>query len=188
MTRLKMSHLAAIAAFAIAAVTGSQAQMAEPPLTDANIGAIVIAADQIDIDYARLALAKSKNKQVREFAERMVTDHGAVQEAVFQLAAKLNLTPAENSISEGLKKNAQEITAKLKSLKGAEFDKFYIDNEVAYHKLVTDAVEAALIPSASNAELKAALVGAQPLFLKHLEHARVIQQGNGMNAGMQGSK
>ena len=46
-----------------------------------------------------------------------------------------------------------------------------------YHKAVTDAVDAVLIPSAQNGELKSALQGAQPLFLKHLEHARSVQSG-----------
>ncbi len=57
-----------------------------------------------------------------------------------------------------------EVTAKLKSLHGKAFDKFYIDNEVAYHKQVTDAIAGVLIPNAQNAELKAALEGAQTLF------------------------
>lgn len=71
-----------------------------------------------------------------------------------------------------------DVKAKLTSLSGKEFDKYYIDNEVAYHKAVTDAVDQVLIPNAQNAELKAALQGAQPLFLKHLEHCRMIQAGH----------
>ena len=40
---------------------------------------------------------------------------------------------------------------------------------------MTGAIDTVLIPNAKNAELKAALVGAQSLFLKHLDHARQIQ-------------
>lgn len=192
MIKSRIAMLAATAAIALAGTLSSQAQMAAEPLTDANIGAIVVAANQIDIDYGKLALAKSKNPKVRAFAERMITDHSAVQKSVFELAGKLGLTPQDNAISLELKKNAAEITAKLKTLKGEEFDRFYIDNEAAYHKQVTDAVEAVLIPSANNLELKAALVGAQPLFLKHLEHVRAIQEASkgmgAMGAGMQSSK
>jgi putative membrane protein len=81
-----------------------------------------------------------------------------------------------------LKSGAADITSKLNNLKGKEFDEFYITNEVSYHKTVTDAVEGVLIPSAQNGELKSALQGAQPLFLKHLEHARSIQSGQGGSA------
>lgn len=148
--------------------------------SDAQIVGIVLAADQIDIDYGTIALSKSQNQQVREFAERMVTDHSAVQKSVIGLAAKLNVTAAASSTSTGLKSGAVDITAKLNSLQGAEFDKFYIDNEVSYHETVTNAVATVLIPSAQNPQLKSALEGAEPLFLKHLEHARSIQSGSAM--------
>jgi putative membrane protein len=148
---------------------------ADAAITDANIGAIVLAANKIDIDYGKIALAKSKNKQVRDFAERMVTDHSDVQKSVVDLATKLKLTPEENATSKGLKDNAVQITAKLNSLSGKAFDTFYIDNEVAYHKQVVDAVQTVLIPNAKNPELKSALEGAHALFLKHLDHGRQIQ-------------
>lgn len=148
---------------------------AQQPPSDANIGAIVLAANQIDIDYGKLALTESKNKEVLAFAQQMVTDHGAVQKSVIELASKLQLTPVENDTSNSLKAKSVDVTAKLKSLHGKEFDKFYIANEVAYHKQVTDAIAGVLIPNAQNAELKAALQGAQTLFLGHLEHARNVQ-------------
>ncbi|HEV2174855.1 MAG TPA: DUF4142 domain-containing protein, partial [Nitrospira sp.] len=62
--------------------------------TDPQIVGIVGTADQIDIDYAKLALSKTKNKQVRDFAQQMITDHSSVQKSVNELAAKLNVTPA----------------------------------------------------------------------------------------------
>jgi len=150
--------------------------------SDAQIVGIVLAADQIDIDYAKLALQKSKDKKVREFAQRMVTDHSAVQKSVIKLAEKLDVKAEDSPTSTGLKSGAADITSKLNNLKGKEFDEFYITNEVSYHKTVTDAVEGVLIPSAQNGELKSALQGAQPLFLKHLEHARSIQSGQGGSA------
>jgi len=143
--------------------------------SDANIGAIVLAANQIDIDYAKIALTKSKNKEVRDFAQQMITDHEAVLKLVIELAGKLGLTPVENETSKSLKDNSVETIAKLKVLKGEAFDKFYINNEVAYHKLVTDAVSGVLIPSAQNTQLKSALEGAKPLLIRHLEHARNVQ-------------
>lgn len=160
----------------LATLATPAAKAADGP-SDPQIVGIVLAADQIDIDYGKIALAKSKNKKVREFAQRMVTDHSAVQKSVIELAGKLGVQGEDSPTSLGLKNGATEITAKLNSLNGKEFDKFYIDNEVSYHKTVTDAVDAVLIPSAQNGELKAALQGAQPLFLKHLEHARIVQSG-----------
>jgi putative membrane protein len=172
------THSAAAVVLAATALSRLAAFAAGGP-TDPQIVGIVLTADQIDIDYGKLALSKSKDKQVREFANRMVTDHSAVQKSVLGLAGKLGVKGEDSPISDSLKSGAAESTAKLKSLQGKDFDKFYIDNEVSYHKSVTDAVDAVLIPSAKNAELKGALQGAQPLFLKHLEHARTVQAGTG---------
>jgi putative membrane protein len=153
---------------------GASANAAEGP-SDAQIVGIVLAADAIDVNYGNIALKKSENKAVREFAQRMVTDHSAVQQSVIGLAAKVGVTAEDSPTSDGLKKGAVDITARLNALKGEAFDRLYVDNEVGYHKAVTDAVDSVLIPSARNAELKTALQGAQPLFLRHLEHAKMIQ-------------
>jgi putative membrane protein len=151
----------------------AQAQAVAP--TDPQIVGIVVAANQIDIDYAKLALSKSKNKQIRAFAQQMVTDHSALQKSVFDLGAKLSVTPAESDASKSLKAGAEATKNKLKPLKSKAFDKAYIDNEIAYHKAVIDTVNKVLIPNAQNAELKSALSGAVPLFEGHLEHAEGVQ-------------
>ncbi|MGZ5232685.1 MAG: DUF4142 domain-containing protein, partial [Burkholderiales bacterium] len=64
---------------------------------------------------------------------------------------------------------------RLKALKGAEFDKAYVDNEVTYHQSVLDALDKTLIPSAKNEELKSLLVKVRPAFVAHLDHAKHIQ-------------
>ena len=168
-SRLFLATLVVVGSFAFSSHAVAQAP------SDANIGAIVLAANQIDIDYGNLALTKSKNKEVKAFAQQMVNDHGAVQQSVIDLAKKLNLTPEEDETSKVLKAQSEKTMEKLRSVEGEDFDKFYIDNEVGYHKLVTDAIARTLIPSAHNSELKAALQGAQTLFLGHLEHAKNVQ-------------
>lgn len=166
-------HLMAV----LALTTGFLAVSAQAQApSDPQIVGIVVAANQIDINYAHLALMKSHNKDVRDFAQQMATDHAAVQKSVFALGAKLHVTPAASDTATSLKKQATGELAKLKTLKGAAFDKEYVDNEVAYHKAVIGAVTTVLIPNAQNAELKTALQGAAPLFQGHLEHAEMVQK------------
>jgi putative membrane protein len=160
-----------VAVFLFAAKTSAVGQT----VSDANIAAIVTVADGLDIDYGKIALKKSKNKQVKEFAQRMVTDHTAVQAAVAALVAKLGLKPEENDTSKGLATGGIDVKTKLNSLKGKAFDKYYIDNEVAYHEVVVNATENILIANAQNAELKEALINTLPLFKRHLEHCQMIQ-------------
>src|SRR6266704_2463129 len=74
-----------------------------------------------------------------------------------------------------LAKSHTENTKNLKSLKGAAFDKVYVDHEVAYHQQVLDAIDKVLIPSAKNAELKNLIVKVRPAIAAHLDHAKMIQ-------------
>src|SRR5581483_8504268 len=101
--------------------------------------------DSIDIAAGKLAESKSKNKEVKAFAKQMVTDHTAVNKQASALAKKLGVTPKDNPTSDSLKKGAQENMDNLKKLKGAEFDKQYVDHEVAYHQAVLDTIDQTLI-------------------------------------------
>lgn len=170
---------ATIAACAATLQPFAQAQGAAP--TDPQIVGIVVAANNIDIDYGKLALKKSRNKEVKGFAQQMITDHTALQKAVSDLGAKLKVTPADSDTSKSLKSQSEETTAKLKGLTGKAFDKAYIANEIGFHKAVMNANETVLIPNAQNADLKSALQGAQPLFQGHLEHAEKVQAALGSN-------
>jgi putative membrane protein len=143
--------------------------------TDAQIAAIVVTANQVDIDAGKLAKSKAHSKDVREFAQRMITDHSAVNKSASELVERLHVTPEPSPTSESLQKGGDENLAKLKTLSGAAFDKAYIDHEVAYHEAVISTLDKSLIPSAQNAELKALLVKVRPAFVAHLEMAKQIQ-------------
>jgi putative membrane protein len=143
--------------------------------TDPQIAAIVVAANQADIDAGNLAKSKSTNASVKEFAQRMITDHTGVNKAAVDLVTKLKVTPESNPTSQSLAKGGEDNVAALKKLSGAAFDKAYVDHEVAYHESVISAIDKTLIPSAQNAELKALLVKVRPAFVAHLDHAKKLQ-------------
>jgi putative membrane protein len=104
----------------------------------------------------------------------MVRDHEAVNKQALDLVKKLKVTPEDNDTSKTLSKNAADKLAELAKLKGAEFDKAYVANEVAYHKAVDSALETLLIPSASNAELKSLLQTGLKIFQGHEQHAEHV--------------
>lgn len=146
-----------------------------PRVNDAQIASIVVTANQVDIDAGKLATSRSTSQEVKAFAQLMVTDHAGVNKAATDLAAKLNVTPEDNPTSQGLKEDGDKNLAHLKTLKGAAFDKAYINREVTYHQQVIDALDKTLIPNATNDELKALLIKVRPAFLAHLEHAKRLQ-------------
>jgi putative membrane protein len=139
----------------------------------------VVTANQVDIDAGKLAASMASNPEVKKFGQQMVTDHTGVNAQAVALATKLKVTPEDNPTSQSLKSGGEKNIANLKSLTGTAFDKAYIDNEVAYHQAVLDAVDKTLIPGAQNAELKALLVKVRPAFVAHLKHAQSIQTSLG---------
>lgn len=161
---------------ATTAPADSSTTAASQKLTDPEIASVAVTADQIDIDYAAIAKQKSKNADVLKFAATMAKDHGSVNAQAVALAKKLNVTPKDNPTTQSLLSGATTTKEMLNSKTGADFDKAYIDNEVAYHKAAIDLVENTLIPDASNAELKSLLQTALPIFKQHLEHAEMIQK------------
>jgi|SRR6476620_10163728 len=163
------------ALFCAAALLGiaGPAVAAEAP-TDPQIAHIAYTAGKIDIAAGKQALAKSHNKAIRSFAREMVRDHTAVNNKALALVKKLHVTPQDNSTSQSLTKGADAERAKLGKLRGAAFDREYIDNEVVYHKTVNGALQSTLIPNAKNAELKSLLQTGLTLFREHQTHAEQV--------------
>lgn len=144
---------------------------------DAQIAHIAYTAGQLDLEAGKLALTKSKNTAIRSFAETMVRDHAAVNEQALALVKKLGVTPEANATSEALTKQSQKTARQLSQLQGAAFDRAYIDNEVAYHRTVNEALAKTLIPGAHNAELKSLLTTGLTLFQEHQKHAESLAKG-----------
>jgi len=146
-----------------------------PTLSDSEVASVAVVANQIDISYAEIALKKSKNKEILDFAKRMITDHNAVIEQAVTLVTKLSVTPEDNAVSQSLSEGAEKTKKTLRKATRKEFDKLYIDNEVAYHKAVIAAVRDLLIPESDNGELKGLLEAVLPALEAHLGHAEMVQ-------------
>ncbi|WP_417359835.1 DUF4142 domain-containing protein [Galbibacter sp.] len=144
-----------------------------PDLMDAEIASVAVVANQIDIDYAKVALKRSKNKDVLDFANRMIEDHFAVIKQAVALVEKLGVNPKDNAVSQSLLSQAEATLTALKEARKRDFDKVYINNEVAFHKAVIDAINGLLIPQTDNAELKDLLQAVVPALEVHLEHAKM---------------
>ena len=166
---IKTTILAALLAFGMAG-----ASVAADAPTDPQIAHIAYTAGQIDIAAAEQAIRKSTNQDIVDFANLMAADHKAVNDQALALVEKLGVTPEDNPTSQALSQAAADKLAELDQLDGAAFDKAYIDNEVAYHAAVNEALSALLIPSAQNAELRALLDTGLTLFTEHQHHAEMV--------------
>ncbi len=163
--------LKALGLSAAALLFTASAQAQDAKLNDAQIAHIAYTAGNIDIAAGRQALAKSKNKAVRAFAEEMVRDHAAVNDQALALLKKLGVAPQDSPTSQALSQEAASQLNASAKLEGKAFDKAYVDNEIAYHKTVNGALAGSLIPDAQNAELKSLLKTGLKLFTEHQAHA-----------------
>jgi putative membrane protein len=161
--------------FAFLAGAVSFPVLAQQGPSDPQIAHIVVTANQVDIDAGRLAEKQGSSDEVRKFGTQMVTDHTAVNKQATELVQKLNVTPQSNETSASLKEGGQQNIARLERLSGKQFDKAYVDQEVAYHQAVIDAVDKTLLPSAKNEELKALIRKVRPALVQHRDHAKHLQ-------------
>lgn len=152
------------------------ADAAVPKLTDAEIAAIVKAANTGELEQAKLAKTKTKNKHVKDFAAMMVKDHTDMIKSGDALCKKAGIEPKDNEISAHMTDEAKTTLELLKgTAKGADFDKAYIDAQVNAHTQVLDSIDKKLMPNVQNPDLKAELERARPKVEVHLGQAKEIQ-------------
>lgn len=144
-------------------------------MNDANIVAVLDAANASDSAAGQLAATKGTSSDVRSFGKMMVGEHHMLREQGQAVAKKENITPMAPTGDQTQSKGEQTLKMLQDMQKGAAWDKMYIDNEVQVHEQVLQTAKQAH-DQAQNAELKALIEKAQPVIEKHLERAREIQK------------
>jgi putative membrane protein len=165
---LNLLHTMAYAGFiAIAPATPATPVAPAAALDDPTIVAIFDAANTADVETGTLAAKQGSTKAVRDLAAMFARDHKAVRQQGRDLAKKLGVTPTPPANDN----SAKDLAATLKTLKakhGAEFDRAFLEHEVAFHKAVIDAIHDTLLPAIQNAELKNLVVTVGPAFQAHM--------------------
>ncbi len=155
---------------------GASSTAAAPAgLTDANIVAILDAANMSDSTWGAIAAVKGTSKEVREFGKTMMRDHHALRKAGQDLAKKLAVTP-ERPAGDNSQQALQSTSDMLNNTaKGKDFDKAYIDHEVDYHKQLLETATKGMA-AAQNSELKNLIQKAAPNIEGHLNAVEAIQK------------
>jgi putative membrane protein len=149
---------------------------AEKPLTDAEIVAVTSTANNGEIDMANLAAKSATSADVKNFAAMMVTQHKDMETKGKALAAKAKITPAESDASSSLKSDVQSTISSLKTQKGKDFDKAYMESQVKAHRDVLNLFDSKLLPNAQNGDLKTLLTDGRSHVAAHLAKAEEIQK------------
>ena len=156
--------------------TTTSAKPAEKALTDAEIVAVTSTANAGEIEMAELAKKTATNADVKNFAAMMITQHKDMETKGKALAAKAKITPADNDASTSLKTDVQSTITSLKTQKGKDFDKAYMESQVKAHRDVLNLFDNKLLPNAQNGELKTLLADGRTHVATHLAKAEEIQK------------
>jgi putative membrane protein len=144
-------------------------------VTDGNIVAIILAANNTDLSYAGLVPARAGSEEVKTFAQRMLTDHTILNARVRDIAMRNGITPEDNTASLDFRDHSAERRDVLRDLEGARFDSTYAANEVQYHTELLSAVNTLLVPNAHNPELREFANLLRPAVSAHLAHAEQMR-------------
>lgn len=143
-------------------------------LGDGNIAAMLLASNNTDISFARLVPSRALRDDVKQFAERMLTDHLGVNALLTETLAKIDLAPDDNMASLDMRDESAARRAAMRDLSGFAFDSAYITNEVSYQQRFLALLDNIMIPAVRNDELKSLLTSVRPAVAAHLAHAEQV--------------
>lgn len=169
MSRNRWIGYVGLAVAAVAIITTPT--RAAAALDDATILAIFDQANGADVLTGRLGAKYGASEDVRALGRMVASDHMAVQQMGRDLAIKLKIVPTPPDGDTSAMEHAKTI-ALLQSKKGADFDKAYLQYEVAFHQSVVDAIKTTLLPAVKNDELRNLFKTVLPGFEQHLAATR----------------
>jgi putative membrane protein len=169
---------ATTAAVADEAKPSAPAKVAAVSDADLAIAAHLQHVNDSEIHMGKLALKQTKDAKVKAYAKALVADHAKSNKdlAAFAKAKKVKIAkaPPEDEASKAEAKEHADLIAKLKTLKGADFDREFLAAMVAGHTKVVAKVDAQ-IGVVADADLKTLLTDTRPVIQKHADDAKALQ-------------
>src|ERR1700710_745964 len=162
MSKTQRSHRIAMAAFAgLFALVPTLAHAAAPDHADTKFVKDAAMGGMEEVELGKLAVAKASDPDVKSFGQKMVDDHSKANDQLSQLASQKGI-----DLKKGDSMMAKHDSAKLAKLKGAKFDKAYMDMMVKDHKKdVADFQHAS--KSAKDADIKSWAATTLPTLQEH---------------------
>jgi putative membrane protein len=136
---------------------------------DANFATEAAVSGLAEVELGKVALAKSSNTKVKDFANMMVNDHGKANEELKAIATAKSIT-----LPTALDEKHQKVSNDLNALSGKDFDKKYVAEMVDGHKKTLDLMEKEA-KDGKDAELKAFAAKTAPIVKAHLDMIQKIQ-------------
>lgn len=144
---------------------------------DANVLAMMLAANNSNVSYARLVPYHTQTPAVRDYAARMLREHEEVVRVMTETMNRIDLPPEDNPTSFAARDLSAEERDRLRETTGSMFDSLYMANEIRFHEDLLHSLDKVMIPATHNPTLKQTLVAIRPAVASHLEHAQTVAAG-----------
>lgn len=148
----------------------------ERTLTREQIAGVIHTNNLFEIESSRLALERSRNQRVREYAQRMITEHQHHDQQLMELYG----SPENAPYAGDLQRTGQQTIQSLRSHSNATFDRAYMDNQVTMHTWMLANLDSAFIPGSSGSTRRR-LESTRDMIAGHLDLARNIRGSLGNN-------
>lgn len=125
----------------------------------------------MEVEAGKIASTNGASAQVKEFGKMMVDDHSKANEELKSIASELNVT-LPTTLSEDMQKHMDE----MRKMKGADFDKHYVDMMTEDHDKDVSKFEDQA-SNAKNDKVKAFAAKTLPVLKKHQEKIKAIKDG-----------
>jgi putative membrane protein len=134
-----------------------------------------------EMAMGRMAETKAQSADVKQFAQKLVTDHGKAQDQLGQVAQKQNVTlPKE--LADKHRQDAQ----RLEKMQGAEFDRAFMAHMVQDHQKDVQKYQQAQ-KDIKDQQVTAYITATLPVLQQHLTMAQKLHRPEAAAAGSSSS-
>ena len=168
----EMSKTALWATIALAFALDCRGAQAQTPIPSSTQDFVLAASqtDQYQIRAAQLAEVQGQDPRIQAFAEDMIRDHTRLAGDLRQAA----LTAGMQAPSSGMSSDEAALLGGLQALRGAEFDRAYVRQQVLVHTQAV-VVEESFGETGADQSLRKAARSALPTIKDHLKQAQQLR-------------
>jgi putative membrane protein len=144
LSRLTTTGIAVVLASLTASAGGAQVTTTSAGdvsmFSQKNLIDHLIVGDSLEVEMAQLAITRTQNAAVKDFANQLVTDHSTHLATLTKLAGKSDIGREANSADSSAARFAG-VLKNLQSMSETGFDQAFIQAQIMYHRQSIDGLK-----------------------------------------------
>jgi putative membrane protein len=179
-TRRQLAAALPLTLVVLAAACGPEPDMApvgaQPSPAAADVWATSARSFEGSVAGGRFALEHTQNAEVRTYAQRLVDDYGAAGQRLSGLMTQHNISMQAGEGARRLQDTQTRTTEVLRGYQGADFDRHWLDHQIATHRWMLDAIDRSYLPAArGRADIETELRTTRATIQRNLQEAERLR-------------